>query len=151
MSTDPQKEKSGMEHTAQVASTAKSAIKAGKALAGASKGAAFGPYGLAAGLAWEGRKVIGKVIIVVAALLLLPVMILMMLPSMLFGGLGGDDAAETVDDAVWDESIVEEALMNDYSVVTEHYAEACAAVDTVMKDAHADVLAEIQADFPDME
>ncbi len=146
MATDPQKEKSGLEHTAQAAGAVKGAIKAGKALAGASKGAAFGPYGLAAGLAWEGRKVIGKVIIVVVALLLLPVMILMMLPSMLFGGLGGD-AAETVDDAVWDESIVEEALMNDYSVVTEHYAEACTAVDTVIKSAHADVLAEIQADF----
>jgi len=147
MATDPQKEKSGLEHTAQAAGAVKGAIKAGKALAGASKGAAFGPYGMAAGLAWEGRKVIAKVAIVLVALLLLPVMIVMMLPSMLFGGLGGGDAAETVDDAVWDESIVEEALMNDYSVFTEHYEEACTAVDTVMQNAHADVLAEIQADF----
>ena len=147
MATDPQKEKSGLEHTAQAAGAVKGAIKAGKALAGASKGAAFGPYGMAAGLAWEGRKVIAKVVVVLVALLLLPVIILMMLPSMLFGGLGGGDAAETVDDAVWDESIVEEALMNDYSVVTEHYEEACTAVDTVMRNAHADVLAEIQADF----
>ena len=147
MASDPQKEKSGLEHTAQAAGAVKGAIKAGKALAGASKGAAFGPYGMAAGLAWEGRKVIAKVVIVLVALLLLPVMILMMLPSMLFGGLGGGDTAETVDDAVWDESIVEEALMNDYSVVTEHYEEACTAVDTVMRNAHADVLAEIQADF----
>ena len=147
MATDPQNEKSGLEHTAQAAGAVKGAIKAGKALAGASKGAAFGPYGMAAGLAWEGRKVIAKVVIVLVALLLLPVMILMMLPSMLFGGLGGGDTAETVDDAVWDESIVEEALMNDYSVVTEHYEEACTAVDTVMRNAHADVLAEIQADF----
>lgn len=147
MANEPQKEKSGLEHVSAAAGAVKGAIKAGKALAGASKGAALGPYGLAAGLAWEGRKVIGKVIIVVVALLLLPVMILMMLPSMLFGGLGGGDAAETVDDAVWDESIVEEALINDYSVVTEHYAEACTAVDTVMQTAHADVLAEIQADF----
>ena len=134
MATDPQKEKSGLEHTAQAAGAVKGAIKAGKALAGASKGAAFGPYGMAAGLAWEGRKVIAKVVIVLVALLLLPVMILMMLPSMLFGGLGGGDTAETVDDAVWDESIVEEALMNDYSVVTEHYEEACTAVDTVMRN-----------------
>ena len=147
MATDPQNEKSGLEHTAQAAGAVKGAIKTGKALAGASKGAAFGPYGMAAGLAWEGRKVIAKVVVVLVALLLLPVIILMMLPSMLFGGLGGGDAAETVDDAVWDESIVEEALMNDYSVVTEHYEEACIAVDTVMQNAHADVLAEIQADF----
>ena len=147
MATDPQKEKSGLEHTAQVAGAVKGAIKAGKALVGASKGAAFGPYGMAAGLAWECRKVIAKVAIVLVALLLLPVMILMMLPSMLFGGLGGSEPAETVDDAVWDESIVEEALVNDYSVVTEHYEEACTAVDTVIQNAHADVLAEIQADF----
>lgn len=147
MATDPQKEKSGLEYTAQAAGAVKGAIKAEKALAGASKGAAFGPYGMAAGLAWEGRKVIAKVVIVLVALLLLPVMILMMLPSMLFGGLGGDDSAETVDDAVWDESIVEEALVNDYSVVTAHYEEACTAVDIVMQNAHADVLAEIQADF----
>ncbi len=141
-------EKSGLEHVSVAAGAVKGAIKAGKALAGASKGAALGPYGIAAGLAWEGRKVIAKVAIVLVALLLLPVMILMMLPSMLFGGLGGGgDAAETVDDAVWDESIVEEALINDYSVVTEHYAEACTAVDIVMQNAHADVLAEIQADF----
>ena len=148
MASEPGKEKSGLEHVAAAAGAVKGAIKAGKALAGASKGAALGPYGMAAGLAWEGRKVIAKVGIVLVALLLLPVMILMMLPSMLFGGLGGGgDSAETVDDAVWDESIVEEALINDYSVVTEHYAEACTAVDTVMQTAHADVLAEIQADF----
>ena len=147
MATDPQKEKNGLENTAQAAGAVKGAIKAGKALAGVSKGAAFGPYGMAASLAWEGRKIIGKVIIVVVALLLLPVMILMMLPSMLFGGLGGNSPAETSSDAMWDESVVEEALINDYSVVTEHYAEACSAVDTVMQTAHADVLAEIQADF----
>ena len=144
MASDSQQEKNGVEYTAQAANIAKGALKTGKTLAGASKGAAFGPYGMAAGLAWEGRKVIVKVAVVLVALLLLPVMILMMLPSMLFGG---GDTSETVDDAVWDESIVEEALVNDYSVVTEHYAEACTAVDTVMQNAHADVLAEIQADF----
>lgn len=145
MATDPQKEKSGLEHTAQAASTVKRAVKAGKALAGAAKGAAFGPYGLAAGAAWEGRKVIGKVIIVIVALLLLPVMILMMLPSMLFGGLG--DTTEGKDDAVWDNAIVEEAIMNDYSVVIGQYAEACTAVDAVMQNAHAAVIERIQADF----
>ena len=147
MASEPGKEKSGLEHVSAAAGAVKGAIKAGKALAGASKGAALGPYGMAAGLAWEGRKVIAKVAIVLVALLLLPVMIVMMLPSMLFGGLGGGDTAGTADDAVWDEAIVEEALINDYSVVTEHYEEACMAVDTVMQNAHADVLAEIQADF----
>lgn len=145
MATDPQKEKSGLEHTAQAASTVKRAVKARKALAGAAKGAAFGPYGLAAGAAWEGRKVIGKVIIVIVALLLLPVMILMMLPSMLFSGFG--EPAEAENDAMWDESIVEEALMHDYSVVIGQYAKACTAVDAVMQNAHEAVLERIQVDF----
>lgn len=142
---DPQNEKSGLEHIAQAANAVKGAIKAGKALAGAAKGAAFGPYGLAAGAAWEGRKVIGKVIIVIVALLLLPVIILMMLPSMLFGGFG--NTSEVKDDAVWDDAIVEEVLINDYTAVIEHYAEACAAVDTVMQNAHESVLTRIQADY----
>ena len=84
-------EKSGLEHTAQAAGAVRGAMKAGKALAGASKGAAFGPYGMAAGLAWEGRKVIGKVILAVIAFLLLPVVLLMMLPGALFGGSDADD------------------------------------------------------------
>ena len=148
MANEPQKEKSGLEHVSAAAGAVKGAIKAGKALAGAAKGAALGPYGLAAGLAWEGRKVIGKVIIVVVALLLLPVMILMMLPSMLFGGLSdSSSSAETSSDVMWDEAVVEEALVNDYSIVTEHYAEACTAVDGVMQTAHNNILAKIQAHF----
>ena len=94
MASDSQQEKNGVEYTAQAANIAKGALKTGKALAGASKGAAFGPYGMAAGLAWEGRKVIAKAAIVFAALLLMPVMILTMLQSMLFVGIGGEDGEE---------------------------------------------------------
>ena len=147
MASDSQQEKNGVEYTAQAANIAKGALKTGKALAGASKGAAFGPYGMAAGLAWEGRKVIAKAAIVFAALLLLPVMILTMLPSMLFAGIDSGAASDTVDVAVWDESIAEEILMNDAAVLTDNYAEACAAVDTVMQNAHAEVLSDIRADF----
>ena len=69
-------ERSGLDHMAQAVGAVRSAVKVGKALAGASKGAAFGPYGLAAGLAWEGRKVIAKVAIVLVAILLLPAVML---------------------------------------------------------------------------
>ena len=143
MASDSQQEKNGVEYTAQAANIAKGALKTGKALAGASKGAAFGPYGMAAGLAWEGRKVIAKAAIVFAALLLLPTM----LPSMLFAGIDSSAASDTVDVAVWDESIAEEILMNDAAVLTDNYAEACAAVDTVMQNAHAGVLSDIRANF----
>ena len=139
--------KNGVEYTVQDANIAKGALKTGKALAGASKGAAFGPYGMAAGLAWEGRKVIAKAAIVFVALLLLPVMILTMLPSMLLGGVGSSDVTETIDTDVWDASIAEEILMHDAAVLTDNYAEACVAIDTVMRDAHTDMLADIRADF----
>ena len=40
------------------------AVKTGKAIAGAAKGAAGGPYGNAAGFIWGSRKTIGKIVIV---------------------------------------------------------------------------------------
>ena len=147
MASESPNEKSGLEHTAQAVHAAKGAVKAGKALAGASKGAAFGPYGMAAGLAWEGRRVIVKAGIVFVALLLLPVMILTMLPSMLLGGVGSSDVTETIEGDVWDASIAEEILIHDAASLTDNYAQACHAVDTVMQNAHTDVLADIRADF----
>ena len=141
-------EKSGLEHTAQAAGAVRGAMKAGKALAGASKGAAFGPYGMAAGLAWEGRKVIGKVILAVIAFLLLPVVLLMMLPGALFGGSDADDPLNpSAEDAVWNESAVEEILFDDYGAVSETFTDACDAVDSVMQSAYEQVLLDIRTDF----
>lgn len=141
-------EKSGLEHTAQAAGAVRGAMKAGKALAGASKGAAFGPYGMAAGLAWEGRKVIGKVILAVIAFLLLPVVLLMMLPGALFGGSDADDPLNpSAENAVWDESAVEEILFDDYGAVSETFNDACDAVDSVMQSAYEQVLLDIRTDF----
>ena len=141
-------EKSGLEHTAQAAGAVRGAMKAGKTLAGASKGAAFGPYGMAAGLAWEGRKVIGKVILAVIAFLLLPVVLLMMLPGALFGGSDADDPLNpSAEDAVWDESAVYEILFDDYGAVSETFTAACDAVDSVMQSAYEQVLLDIRTDF----
>ena len=48
---------------ASAAHTVKGAIKAGKAISGAAKGAAAGgPYGAVAGAVWAGRKHIGKIV-----------------------------------------------------------------------------------------
>lgn len=141
-------ERSGLEHTAQAAGAVRGAMKAGKALAGASKGAAFGPYGMAAGLAWEGRKVIGKIIFAVIAFLLLPVVLLMMLPGALFGGSDADDPLNpSAENAVWDESAVEEILFDDYGAVSETFTDACDAVDSVMQSAYEQVLLDIRTDF----
>ena len=141
-------DRSGLEHTAQAAGAVRGAMKAGKTLAGASKGAAFGPYGMAAGLAWEGRKVIGKIILAVIAFLLLPVVLLMMLPGALFGGSDADDPMNSGGEGdVWDESAVEEILFDDYGAVSETFTDACDAVDDVMQFAYEQVLLEIQTDF----
>ena len=141
-------EKSGLEHTAQAAGAVRGAMKAGKALASASKGAAFGPYGMAAGLAWEGRKVIGKVILAVIAFLLLPVVLMMMLPGALFGGSDVDDPLNpSAENAVWDESAAEEILFDDYGAVSETFTAACDEVDSVMQSAYEQILLEIRTEF----
>ena len=76
-----------LESCANTAHGVKAAIKTGKAIANASKGAAVGgPYGAVAGAVWGARKHLGKIIIGIIALFLLPVLILMMLPGLIFGG-----------------------------------------------------------------
>ena len=73
---------------ASVAHAARGAVKTGRAVAGAAKGAAVGgPYGAAAGALWEGRKHIGKVIAAITALLMLPVLYVVMLPGRCMTGL----------------------------------------------------------------
>lgn len=64
------------------------AIKTGKAISGAAKGAAVGgPYGVAAGLILGASHHAGKILAAVAVLLMLPVLFVLMLPSLIFGGL----------------------------------------------------------------
>ncbi|RAZ94314.1 peptidase M23, partial [Klebsiella oxytoca] len=82
--------------TASAAGAAKGALKAGKAIAGAAKGATAGPYGMLAAGLWENRKVVGKVLAAIGALLLIPVLFILMLPSLIFGNLGLDTAAGDV-------------------------------------------------------
>lgn len=61
-----------LETGASAAHLARGAIKAGKAVSGAAKGAAAGgPYGAAAGALWEGRKSVGKFLAAATVLLLL--------------------------------------------------------------------------------
>ncbi len=135
------REKSGMEYTAQAAGLARGAVKAGKSLAGAGKGAAFGPafrlHGFAAGLAWDNRHVIGKILAAFLLVLFLPLVLLMMIPGALFGSNAED----------WDEDKAEEILFENYEAVTEVQSEACDAMDAVMQSAHDAVLERIEEDF----
>ena len=81
-------EKSGLSQVASTAQTIHGAIKTGKAIAAAAKGAAVGgPYGAAAGLALGAGRHAGKFLTAAAVLLMLPVLFSLMLPSLIFGGL----------------------------------------------------------------
>lgn len=80
--------KNELYEAAHTAHAVHNAIKTGKALSAAAKGAAVGgPYGAALGTAISNGKHLWKVAAAAATLLLLPVLFVAMLPSLIFGGL----------------------------------------------------------------
>lgn len=124
------KEQSVLSGAASAAGTAKSAIKTGKAIAGAAKGAAAGPYGMLAAGLWENRKNVGKILAAFAALLTLPVLFILMLPSLIFGNLGLDDATGDA--------------LNDNSVIMENIAEAETSIEAILREKHDILLEKIE-------
>lgn len=124
------KEQSALSRAASAAGTARGAIKTGKAVAGAAKGAAAGPYGMLAAGLWENRKAVGKVLAALAALLMLPVLFILMLPSLIFGNLGLDDATGDA--------------LNDNSVIMENIAEAETSIEAILREKHDALLEKIE-------
>ena len=123
----------------QISSTAgavKGAIKAGKTISGATKGAALGPYGMIAGGLWENRKLIGKILAAAAFLFLLPVLYIMMLPTLIFGNDGLDAAPGDV--------------LNNTTVIAQNIAETEAAISDILMDVHNEVLSDIQKDVDNL-
>ncbi len=128
-------EKSGLELAASATHSAHSAIKTGKAIASAAKGAAAGgPYGAAAGLALaagqHGKKLLAAVVVV----LMLPVLFVLMLPGLIFGGLTSSGAPG-------------QPILNDSAAVTGHMNEIAAAIDEVLGEGVADAETRIAQDF----
>lgn len=127
-----------LQKSAQAANAIRGAVKTGKAIAGAAKGAAVGgPYGAAAGFVWEHRKLLGKILIAAIALLMLPILFLMMLPSLIFGGL--INAFSPNDSST--------PVLNSSTAINANLTEITETVNTVLSDAMDDLLAEIDADF----
>lgn len=139
MPEQPDKKDSGaVQKSAQAAHTVHGAVKTGKAIAGAAKGAAVGgPYGAAAVALWQNRKTIVKILVAVGFLLFLPILFLLMLPSMIFGGL--DSVTGSV------------PILNDNSAIRENIAQADAVISAVMTDSHTAVLSKIQEDIETLE
>ncbi len=119
------------------AHTLRGLIKSGKALSGAAKGAAAGPYGAAAGALWAGRKTIGKLLAAASALLLLPVLFLLLLPGLIFGGL--TEAYSAIDS--------DTPILNSETAVTETCNEISFSINAVLEEGLEDVRERIETDF----
>ena len=123
-----------VETGASAAHTIRGAIKTGKAISSAAKGAAAGgPYGAVAGAVWAGRKHIGAVI----ALLMLPVLFVLMLPGLIFGGLTN----------AFSPSDPEIPILNSETAIIENANEITFTLNGILGEALDDVLARIEADF----
>lgn len=127
-----------LQKSVQAANAVRGAVKTGKAIAGAAKGAAAGgPYGAVVGFAWENRKLIGKIIIAVIAVMMIPIMFICMLPSLIFGGLTNAFSPNDPDTPI----------LNSSTVVNDNVMEVFVAVNTVLSESLSDLLSEIDADY----
>ena len=136
------------EKSANAAHTISGAVKTGKAIAAASKGAAVGgPYGAAAGVLWGSRKHLGKIIIVMVALLLLPVLFVLMLPSMIFSTIGGFFSGLFGGGDAGTELPV--MIMNDTAAIIENIETVGSSLNVILLESLDDLFAEIDKDFED--
>lgn len=134
--------KNGLEDTletgAMAAHTVRGAMKAGKALSGAAKGAAAGgPYGAAAGALWEGRRLVGKILVGFIALMMIPVLFVLMLPGLIFGGLTNGFSAGDPDIPV----------LNSEQAIAENANNITFSVNAILTEGLDDVLVRINTDF----
>lgn len=135
-------QKNGLEDTletgAMAAHTVRGAMKAGKALSGIAKGAAAGgPYGAAAGVLWEGRRLVGKILIGFIALMMIPVLFVLMLPGLIFGGLTSS----------FSEADPDVPVLNSEQAIVENANNITFSINAILSEGLDDVLARIDADF----
>ena len=124
-----------MDQTASTAHTVLGAVKTGKAVASAAKGAAVGgPYGAAAGLALAAAQHGKKLLATVAVFLLLPVLFVLMLPGLIFGGLTSSGAPG-------------QPVLNDGDAITAHMDSIAAAIDEILAEGVADAKERAARDF----
>lgn len=122
-----------IEKGANASHIVRGAVKAGKTIAGAAKGAAAGPYGAVAMALWENRKTLLRILAIIGGILLLPILFMLMLPSIIFGGFSNDGPAET-------------PIMNDYQAVMDNIAEGDSIIRTTMRSSYYKVMSDIRAD-----
>ena len=127
-----------LQKSAQAAQAVRGAVKTGKAISAAAKGAsAGGVWGAVAGFAWENRKFVSKVIISATAVLMLPIIILCMLPSVIFGGFGSSYSPADPSTPIMNSSIALDSNLTDIST----------SVSTILSEGMAITLQEIETDY----
>lgn len=126
-----------IETGASAAHAIRGAVKAGKTVSGAARGATAGPYGAAAGLLWENRKTVGKVLTAVAVLLMLPVLFLFMLPGLVFGGFSESYSPADPDSPI----------LNSETAIVETCNEITFTINAILGEGLDDVQERIEADF----
>lgn len=136
-------QKSGLAETIETgrtaAQTVRGAIKAGKAVSGAAKGAAAaGPYGAAAGAIWENRRLVGRIMIAaVIAVLLIPVVFVASLPAVIFDNLLN----------AFSPAFLDAPILNNNAAVVENVTEITSIIDGIMAGGLEDTMKQIEADF----
>lgn len=120
-------------NSAGAAKAVKGAVKTGKTVSGAAKGAALGgPYGAAAMTLWENRKLIGKIAVSMALVLSIPILFIILLPALIFGDISSTEASD---------------VMNNNTVIIANIETAGTVVNECINSAHDNILEEIDWDI----
>jgi murein DD-endopeptidase MepM/ murein hydrolase activator NlpD len=123
--------------SAHAAHQIRGAVKAGGAIAKTAKGAAVGgPYGAAAGLLWENRKLLGKIIAACCLVLAIPILFILMLPGLIFGDLSSTDASN---------------IMNNDAAIISNIGTAESTVNDCIMPAHTAIIEKIKWDISGLE
>lgn len=129
-------EENGLQQAANAAHTVYGAVKTGKAIAAAAKGASAGPYGAVAGALWGARHHLGKALAVIGVILLLPILFILMLPALIFGGLTSAGS-----------STAGQPILNDNAAITENTNEIAFSITQILGEGIDDVKERIAQDF----
>ena len=130
------RDESSLSRAASTAHNIHGAIKTGKAIASAAKGAAVGgPYGAAAGLTAGMGKHAGKILAAAAVLLLLPVLFILMLPSLIFGSLTSNGSSSS------------QNILNNDTAIIQNVNNIVSAINQILGEGITDAEARIAQDF----
>lgn len=120
---------------ARTAQFIKGAAKTGKTVSAAAKGAtAGGVYGAAAGVLWENRKFVCKVLAAMTFVLLIPILFVAMLPSLIFGDISAKDESDA---------------LNNNTVIMENIEKAQIIINDALNKAHNNILEEVYKESED--